>query len=213
MDYLKLRNICSVLPFFKHQNSRHFCIYHDSAAVILVDGIIIAAAQEKRFTRIKHDAAFPACVTFCLRQAGLSINDLDAIAFYDKPLLKFERLLETYYGFAPAKGLFSFIKSMPVWIKEKLFLKRIIREELVKIEAFDPKISFYFQNIICHIPLVLFFLRPLKRGNHSYHRWCRAMDYRFHKPRKRQYYRTFEVIAFPTFCRFTLFRLYLFFGL
>ena len=119
--------------------------YHDSAAAILVDGKIIAAAQEERFSRIKHDAAFPVnAVKFCLRQAGLSIDDIDAIAFYDKPLLKFERLLETYYGFAP-KGLFSFIKSMPVWIKEKLFLKRIIREELEKIEPFDKKkIKFLF---------------------------------------------------------------------
>jgi len=119
--------------------------YHDSAAAILVDGKIIAAAQEERFSIIKHDAAFPVnAVKFCLRQAGLSIDDVDAIAFYDKPLLKFERLLETYYGFAP-KGLFSFIKSMPVWIKEKLFLKRIIREELEKIESFDKqKIKFLF---------------------------------------------------------------------
>jgi carbamoyltransferase len=119
--------------------------YHDSAAAILVDGKIIAAAQEERFSRIKHDAAFPVnAVKFCLRQAGLSIDDVDAIAFYDKPLLKFERLLETYYGFAP-KGLFSFIKSMPIWIKEKLFLKRIIREELEKIEPFDKKkIKFLF---------------------------------------------------------------------
>lgn len=119
--------------------------YHDSAAAILVDGKIIAAAQEERFSRIKHDAAFPVnAVKFCLRQAGLSIDDIDAIAFYDKPLLKFERLLETYYGFAP-KGLFSFIKSMPAWIKEKLFLKRIIREELEKIEPFDKKkIKFLF---------------------------------------------------------------------
>jgi carbamoyltransferase len=138
--------------------------YHDSAAAILVDGKIIAAAQEERFTRIKHDAAFPVnAVKFCLRQAGLSIDDVDAIAFYDKPLLKFERLLETYYGFAP-KGLFSFIKSMPIWIKEKLFLKRIIREELEKIEPFDKKkLSFYSRNITCRILLAHFSLHPLKR--------------------------------------------------
>ncbi len=139
--------------------------YHDSAAVILVDGKIIAAAQEERFSRIKHDAAFPVqAVSFCLRQAGLSIDELDAIAFYDKPLLKFERLLETYYGFAP-KGLFSFIKSMPIWIKEKLFLKRIIREELAKIEAFDPKkIKFLFPEHHLSHSASAFFSSPFEEA-------------------------------------------------
>ncbi|HLP51871.1 MAG TPA: carbamoyltransferase [Chitinophagales bacterium] len=113
--------------------------YHDSAAAIIQDGKIIAAAQEERFTRIKHDPAFPVnAVKFCLKYAAVNINDLDAIVFYDKPLLKFERLLETYYGFAP-KGLVSFIKSMPVWIKEKMFLKRVIHEELEKIEGYDKR--------------------------------------------------------------------------
>ncbi len=119
--------------------------YHDSAAAIIKDGKIIAAAQEERFTRIKHDESFPLnAIRFCLKYSGCDINDLDAIAFYDKPLLKFERLLETYYGFAP-KGVFSFIKSMPVWIKEKMFLKRIIHEELEKIEGYDKrKATFLF---------------------------------------------------------------------
>lgn len=119
--------------------------YHDSAAAILQDGKIIAAAQEERFTRVKHDEHFPInAIQFCLRQSGFSINEIDAIAFYDKPLLKFERLLETYYHFVP-KGLISFLKAMPVWVKEKLFLKRIIREELGAIEGFDPKkVKFLF---------------------------------------------------------------------
>ena len=119
--------------------------YHDSAAAIIQDGKIIAAAQEERFTRKKHDESFPInAVQFCLDQAGVNINELDAIAFYDKPMLKFERLLETYYGFAP-KGLFSFLKSMPVWIREKLFLKRIIHEELEKLEGYDKdKVKFLF---------------------------------------------------------------------
>lgn len=113
--------------------------YHDSAAAILQDGKIIAAAQEERFTRIKHDESFPInAIQYCLRQSGFSINEIDAIAFYDKPLLKFERLLETYYHFAP-KGLFSFIKAMPVWVKEKLFLKRVIKDELKAIDGFNPK--------------------------------------------------------------------------
>lgn len=113
--------------------------YHDSAASIVVDGDIVAAAQEERFTRKKHDPAFPTnAVNFCLEYAGLELKDLDAIVFYDKPLLKFERLLETYYAFAP-KGIRSFITSIPVWIKEKMFLKRLINEELEKIGTYDKK--------------------------------------------------------------------------
>ena len=96
--------------------------YHDSAAAIVEDGIIIAAAQEERFTRKKHDPSFPAeAIKFCLTYCGTTLNELDAIAFYDKPLLKFERLLVTYFAFAP-KGLRSFLLSMPVWMMEKMFL-------------------------------------------------------------------------------------------
>jgi carbamoyltransferase len=113
--------------------------YHDSAAAILYDGEIVAAAQEERFTRKKHDAAFPTnAVRFCLEYSGLCINDLDAVAFYDKPLLKFERLLETYYHVVP-KGLVSFTTSMPVWLKEKLFMKKVICDSLASIEEFDRK--------------------------------------------------------------------------
>ena len=113
--------------------------YHDSAAAITRDGEVIAAAQEERFTRKKHDPGFPvnAC-KFCLDYAGVSINELNAIVFYDKPLLKFERLLETYYAFAP-KGLPSFMTSMPVWIREKLFLKKLIYDGLNSIEKVDKK--------------------------------------------------------------------------
>ena len=119
--------------------------YHDSAAAIIEDGEIVAAAQEERFTRKKHDPGFPTnAVKFCLEYAGTSIEKLDAIAFYDKPLLKFERLLETYYAFVP-RGLSSFITAIPVWLKEKMFLKRLIVEELEKIESFDrKKIKFLF---------------------------------------------------------------------
>jgi carbamoyltransferase len=113
--------------------------YHDSAAAVIRDGEIIAAAQEERFTRKKHDASFPENATrFCLQYAGCSINELDAVVFYDKPFLKFERLLETYYAFAP-KGLWSFITAIPVWIKEKLFLKKIIYDSLNKIEKINKK--------------------------------------------------------------------------
>jgi carbamoyltransferase len=113
--------------------------YHDSAAAIIRDGEVLAAAQEERFTRKKHDPAFPVnAARFCLQYAGCSINDVDAVVFYDKPLLKFERLLETYYAFAP-KGLQSFMMSMPVWLKEKLFLKKLIYESLDTIEKVDRK--------------------------------------------------------------------------
>ncbi|MFK7950634.1 MAG: carbamoyltransferase [Saprospiraceae bacterium] len=119
--------------------------YHDSAAAVIHNGEIIAAAQEERFTRIKQDENFPVeAAKFCLEYAGFSIDELDAIVFYDKPLLKFERLLETYYGFAP-KGLQSFMAAMPVWIKEKLFLKRILHEELEKVGEYDKKkVKFLF---------------------------------------------------------------------
>jgi len=104
--------------------------YHDSAAALAVDGRVVAAAQEERFTRKKHDARFPRhAVTYCLREVGLVLKDLDRIAFYDKPLLKFERLLETYLSFAP-HGWRSFVAAMPVWLKEKLFLERLLRTEL-----------------------------------------------------------------------------------
>jgi len=104
--------------------------YHDSAAALLRDGSIAAACQEERFTRKKHDAAFPVqAIGSCLDQEGLRLQDVDYIVFYDKPLVKFERLLETYLSYAP-KGLRSFIAAMPIWLKEKLFLKSTLRKEL-----------------------------------------------------------------------------------
>jgi carbamoyltransferase len=113
--------------------------YHDSAAAIIDGSDILAAAQEERFTRKKHDPGFPTnAIDFCLDYTGFTIDELDAIVFYDKPLLKFERLLETYYGFSP-KGLRSFIMAMPVWLREKMFLKRVIFEELAKVQEFDKK--------------------------------------------------------------------------
>ena len=116
--------------------------YHDSAAALLIDGEIIAAAQEERFTRIKHDSSFPinAC-KYVLEEAGISFNDLTAVAFYDKPFLKFERLLETYHAFAPS-GFVSFLSAMPVWIKEKLFMRRMLNDELKKLG--DAKVPIYY---------------------------------------------------------------------
>jgi carbamoyltransferase len=114
-------------------------LYHDSAAALIIDGEIIAAAQEERFTRKKHTPDFPNnAIKYCLEHSGLSIDELDAVVFYDKPLLKFERLLETYYAFAP-KGLRQFIVSIPVWLKEKMFLKRLIHDGLSELEQYDKK--------------------------------------------------------------------------
>src|SRR5947209_6343440 len=104
--------------------------YHDSAACLVVDGEIIAAAQEERFTRKKHDAAFPSrAIEYCLREGGITIADVDLVAFYEKPFLKFERLLETYVRNAP-RGLASFVRAMPLWLKEKLWMKNMISREL-----------------------------------------------------------------------------------
>ncbi len=116
--------------------------FHDSAAVLLIDGKIVAAAQEERFTRIKNDAAFPVnAIKFVLKQGGVEENGLSAIAYYEKPLLKFERLLETYHAFAP-KGLVSFLKAMPIWLKDKLFLRKTITSELKTLG--QHKIPLYF---------------------------------------------------------------------
>lgn len=113
--------------------------YHDSAAALIKDGEIVAAAQEERFSRKKHDAGFPSkAISYCLQEAGITIDELEAVVFYDKPLLKFERLLETYYAFAP-KGFASFLLAMPIWLNEKLFLKKMIRDELKKIQLYDKK--------------------------------------------------------------------------
>ena len=107
--------------------------YHDSAAVLISDGEIIAAAQEERFTRIKHDDSFPEhAIQYVLSEGGITQDDLEAVAFYDKPLLKFERLLETYHSFAPA-GLLNFIRSVPVWIKEKLYIKRLLSKKFKRL--------------------------------------------------------------------------------
>ena len=100
--------------------------YHDSAACIIKDGEIIAAAQEERFTRKKHDPSYPRnAINFVLKFANLKLSDVDQIVFFEKPFLKFERLLETYVAFAP-KGFISFSKAMPLWVKEKLFQKNLL---------------------------------------------------------------------------------------
>ena len=112
--------------------------YHDSAACLVRDGEVLAAAQEERFTRVKHDHRYPAsAVEFCLRRAGITPNELDYVVFYDKPLLKFERLLETYIDYAPS-GLRSFLMAMPLWLREKIW----IREQVSKEAGFEGKVLF-----------------------------------------------------------------------
>ena len=120
--------------------------YHDSAAAIVVDGHIVAAAQEERFTRKTHHSRFPSnAVRYCLEEAGLKLEQVDHVVFYDKPFLKFERLLETYLAFAP-RGFRSFRMTLPVWIKEKLFHKRLLRTEL---ERFVPEYDWENRLLFC----------------------------------------------------------------
>src|SRR5512141_2746870 len=106
--------------------------YHDSAAALVCDGEIVAAAQEERFSRKKHDAGFPRnALAYCLREGKCSLDDIDHVVFYDKPFVKFERLLETYLAFAP-RGFQSFSMAIPVWLREKLFQKALLKKALLK---------------------------------------------------------------------------------
>ncbi|HTO59024.1 MAG TPA: carbamoyltransferase N-terminal domain-containing protein, partial [Pseudomonadales bacterium] len=120
--------------------------YHDSAAALLRDGEIVAAAQEERFTRKKHDARFPSkAIEYCLAEGGIDLKALKYVVFYDKPLVKFERLLETYLSYAP-NGFRSFLAAMPIWLKEKLYLRNTLRQELSDLgrcsKAEVPKLLF-----------------------------------------------------------------------
>src|ERR1700691_5858 len=112
--------------------------YHDSAVALVEDGRVVAAAQEERFSRKKHDARFPGhALDYCLRTAGVGLDAVDHIVFYDKPFLKFERLLETYLAFAP-RGFRSFRMAIPLWLREKLFQKKMLRRALQKIAPQCP---------------------------------------------------------------------------
>ncbi len=123
--------------------------YHDSAAALVRDGEIVAAAQEERFSRKKGDSDFPTgAVKFCLESCGVSVDEIDFVGFYDKPLLTFDRLLETYLGYAP-KGLPSFRRSIPLWVKEKLLIKKTVREQITHLGLGDlpeRKVSTAEQN-------------------------------------------------------------------
>src|SRR5438093_12608461 len=109
--------------------------YHDAAAALIKNGNIVAAAQEERFTRKKHDSRFPAnAIRFCLSTTGVSLDEIDLVAFYDKPFIKFERLLETYLAFAP-RGFESFRVAIPLWLRDKLFLKDFLIRELSPVDS------------------------------------------------------------------------------
>ena len=138
--------------------------YHDSAAALIIDGEIIAAAQEERFTRKKHDPSYPVnAINYCLSEAGLSLAQVDHIAFYDKPFLKFERLLETYVAFAP-KGLQSFRIAMPVWLREKLYLKHILIKKIKKIDkSFDDSKIMFGEHHFSHAASA-FYTSPFKEA-------------------------------------------------
>jgi carbamoyltransferase len=126
------------------------CFYHDAAAAIIEDGIVLAATQEERFTRIKHDEQFPThSIKYCLEEVGIQIHQLDAIVFYEKPLLKFERILETFTEVAP-KGLNSFLFALPKWINEKIFFKSLLKKNLKEIGVgrFPIKLLSFSQSII-----------------------------------------------------------------
>ena len=137
--------------------------YHDSAAALIVDGRIVAAAQEERFTRKKHDASFPKhAVECCLADGGLKLDQIDHVVFYEKPFLKFERLLETYIGFAP-RGLRSFQVAMPLWLREKLFQKSLLGRELKQFGKFDYEKMLLFSDIISVTPPARFLRRRFKK--------------------------------------------------
>ena len=124
------------------------CYYHDSGVALIKNGEIVAAAQEERFTRKKHDASFPKnAISFCLKSQGITLSEIKKVVYYEKPLLTFERLLETYLGVAPRGGR-SFIAAMQVWLKEKLFLKSELKKNLRKLQTSIELKSFSFPKLL-----------------------------------------------------------------
>jgi carbamoyltransferase len=132
------------------------CYYHDSAAALVADGEIVAAAQEERFTRVKHDSSFPAnAVRYCLAEGGVTAGGLDAVVFYDKPLLKFHRILETYLTTAP-RGLSSFVRAIPLWLKEKLWIPPRIEESLEACGVEPPQDVLFTEHHEAHAASAFF---------------------------------------------------------
>ncbi len=130
--------------------------YHDSAAALITDGLIVAAAQEERFTRIKHDKNFPlSAIKYCLKEAKLKIEDIDAVVFYELPELKFKRLVKTYFSFAP-QGFESYIKAMPLWLAEKLYQKKLITKQLATLGKFDSSLLHFTEHHLSHAASAFF---------------------------------------------------------
>ena len=171
-DLLRVAPWVSVAPGVAIGLAGISAFYHDSAVALLRDGDIVAAASEERFTRIKGDPAFPArALEWCLRDAGISTRDLAAVAFYEKPLLKFERILETYLGVAP-RGFSSFLKAGPLWIKEKLYQDRTLRESLGRLRWSAPlRRAPRIARGECLLRIAV------RGGGHPDHRWRRRMGH------------------------------------
>ncbi len=137
--------------------------YHDSAAALVEDGRIVAAAQEERFTRKKHDPSFPShAISYCLEEGKVGFGEIDKIVFYDKPFLKFERLLETYIAMAP-RGFKSFRMAIPVWLKEKLFQKKLLRDELERFGEVDKDRLLFCEHHLSHAASA-FYPSPYRAG-------------------------------------------------
>jgi carbamoyltransferase len=132
------------------------CFYHDAAAALLKDGHIVAAAEEERFTRKKHDSSFPEhSINYCLNEANIKLTDIHSIVFYDKPILKFDRLLETYFTSAPS-GLSSFLKAIPLWLKEKIYFKKLLRDGLRKFTTSIHPPLFFSEHHLSHAASAFF---------------------------------------------------------
>ena len=162
-NYINSRNSYSsfyIHYFLIYVYFRLSAFYHDSAVALLRGGKILSAVQEERFTRKKHDSSFPKnSIKFCLKNAKISGNEIDKIVFYDKPILKFERLLETYLAFAP-RGFKSFKMSIPLWLKEKVFQEDLIKKELYKLNlGFSKKEKILFcEHHLSHAASAFFLL-------------------------------------------------------
>ena len=185
--------------------------YHDSAAALVEDGRIVAAAQEERFTRKKHDARFPRnAIAYCLDEAGVKLADIDHVVFYDKPFLKFERLLETYLAFAP-RGFRSFRMAMPLWLKEKLFQKSLLHGRAESSSTTD----FDWRQAAVHrasseprgIGLLSLAVRGGGRADHGRRR--RMGDDVGRRSAQATRLEMFQEIHFPAFARPALFGLHL----
>ena len=189
--------------------------YHDAAACLVVDGEIVAAAQEERFTRKKHDPDFPEnAIGYCLAESKLRPSDIDYVVFYDKPFLKFERLLETYLAFAP-KGFRSFVTALPVWLKDKLFQKTVIANELKalwgKDTDWEARLLFSEHHLKSRGERVL--PESVRTRSRADDGWCGRVDYDIACRRQRQPANRPQGNSLPAFIGVALLRSHLLHGL